>query len=229
MTLAVFDIDGTICDTQEVESRCFSLAVEEILGIIIDSSDWSRFAEPTSSGIIRELGANTDEEQVVKERFVSLLAEERVEYPGDFSPICGVLEFIKRLCSESNIEVAIATGGFDSEAAFKLECCGLDLTKFANATSSDTPRRVDIIPLAIERAGYDLNSSIVYFGDAPWDVRACETLQVPMIGIGRRVDELRRLGVEDVFRDYSGSDTIFGSMLRRAEQGVPAKSDRSGG
>jgi hypothetical protein len=62
--------------------------------------------------------------------------------------------------------------------------------------------------LAASRAGFAL-SSVVYFGDAPWDVRVTEMLQIPMIGIGRRFEELRSLGLPHVFRDYSNPDAII--------------------
>lgn len=79
---------------------------------------------------------------------------------------------------------------------------------FPHASSSDTPRRRDILPLAAKRAGFEI-SSVVYFGDAPWDVRVSRALGVPMIGIGRRIEELSALGVRHVFRDYTDADAII--------------------
>ena len=38
-----------------------------------------------------------------------------------------------------------------------------------------------------------------------------------MIGIGRRIDQLRTLGVQHVFRDYSDPDAIV-RALRRLER-----------
>jgi len=219
MTLVVFDIDGTICDTQEVEGRCFALAVEEMLGVIIDTSDWSAFTDPTSSGIIRELGGESKDEYLVKQRFVVLLEEESREYPGDFSPIRGVSEFVRRVSNDENFEVAIATGGFDTEAAFKLECCRLELDSFPHATSSDASKRLDIIPLAVSSAGYEMNS-VVYFGDAPWDIEVCEKLEIPMIGIGRRIEKLRNLGLQEVFRDFDDANAIFEVLLETIESAL---------
>jgi hypothetical protein len=80
---------------------------------------------------------------------------------------------------------------------------------------SDTPRRRDIIPLAASRAGFDL-ASVVYFGDAPWDARVSDILSVPMIGIGRRYEQLRELGVRHVFRDYSNADRIIEVIMALA-------------
>jgi hypothetical protein len=107
--------------------------------------------------------------------------------------------------------VAIATGGFDKEAEFKLACCGLRLGDFPHATASDTPRRRDIIELACARAGFEIDSA-VYFGDAPWDARVTSELGMPMIGIGRRCEQLLQLGVRFAFPDYSDPESIMTAL-----------------
>jgi|CXWL01.1.fsa_nt_gi phosphoglycolate phosphatase-like HAD superfamily hydrolase len=210
--LAIFDNDGTICDTQEVEGKCYSKAIEHVTGRSLSTLDWTTYEEPTSSAIVRDLLADDpaalEKEEEIKHEFVRLLEQERPMFPGDFTPLAGAVQFITRLKNERICSVAIATGCFDTSARFKLRCCGITLEDFPHATSSDTPRRRDIIPLAAGRAGFPI-SSVVYFGDAPWDVRVSGILGVPMIGIGRRIDRLRELGLQHVFRDYSEADAII--------------------
>ena len=213
--LAIFDIDGTICDTQAVEGRCYALAIEHVTGLRLSTHDWSVYDEPTSAGIVRQMLAGDislkEKEERIKHEFCRLLRNERPSHPGDFSPISGAVEFIDRL-QEQSFHVAIATGGFDIEAQFKLECCGIDVGAFPHATSSDASCRSDIIALAALRAGFEL-TSVVYFGDAPWDVKACAKIGIPMIGIGRRHEKLRSLGVQNTFRDYSEPDRIMSALL----------------
>lgn len=209
--LAIFDIDGTVCDTQDVEGRCYAQALEEVCGFSIDTIEWSSFEEPTSSGIVRAiLGDDPNriaKECEVRDRFVGLLQEEQPKYPDDFSPINGAIDFVVNLSACDGVSVAFATGGFDTEVAFKLKCCGLDLSDFPHATSSDTPGRREIIPLAAKRSGFDLRTA-VYFGDAPWDVKVANLLSLPMIGIGRRIDMLQQLGVRHAFRDFTQPDIV---------------------
>ncbi|MCB1100242.1 MAG: HAD hydrolase-like protein [Verrucomicrobiae bacterium] len=220
--LAIFDIDGTICDTQDVEGRCYLRAFEETFGIRLATTDWTTFEEPTSSGIVRSLCAGCEDveekEIAFRDRFVALLEKERPDFPGDFCPLAGATEFIELLLADPTVTVAFATGGFDTEAAFKLRCCGIELGNFPHATSSDTPSRRDIIPLAASRAGTALTSA-VYFGDAPWDNEVCRALGIPMIGIGRRIESLRKLGLEDVFRDFTEPQAIRNTMQNRAARG----------
>mgnify|MGYP000911880503 FL=1 len=210
--LAVFDNDGTICDTQEVEGPCYAKAIEHVTGKSLSSLDWASYEEPTSSAIVRDLLAGDPaapaKEEEIKREFTRLLKEEQPKFPGDFIPLPGAVQFIERLKAENICTVAIATGCFDTSARFKLQCCGIDLDDFPHATSSDTPRRRAIIPLAAARAEFEI-SEVVYFGDAPWDVVVSRLLEVPMIGIGRRIDQLRGLGIRNVFRDYSDSDAII--------------------
>ncbi len=223
--LAVFDNDGTICDTQEVEGACYARAIERVTGRSLSTLDWTTYEEPTSSAIVRDLLGDDPsapaKEEEVKREFVRLLEEERPKFPGDFAPVAGAVRFIERLKEENICSVAIATGCFDTSAKFKLRCCGITLDDFPHATSSDTPRRRDIIPLAAARAGFGV-SSVVYFGDAPWDARVSRILGIPMIGIGRRIERLRYLGVQYVFRDYSDADSIIGVLkeLKKTITGV---------
>jgi beta-phosphoglucomutase-like phosphatase (HAD superfamily) len=225
--LAVFDNDGTICDTQEVEGTCYAKAIERVTGRSLSTLDWTIYEEPTSSAIIRDLLAGDPsapaKEDKIKREFVRLLEEERSRFQGDFTPLSGAVQFIERLKEEKICSVAIATGCFDTSARFKLQCCGIALDDFPHATSSDTPRRRDIVTLAASRAGFEV-SSVVYFGDAPWDVRVSRVLGVPMIGIGRRIEQLSALGIEHVFRDYSDADAIIQVLheLKKPNKAVEA-------
>jgi beta-phosphoglucomutase-like phosphatase (HAD superfamily) len=222
--LLIFDNDGTICDTQQVEGRCYAIAIERVTGMSLASVDWSTFHEPTSSAIVRHLLAADidweDKEKRIEQEFCRLLEEARPQFPADFSPIYGAIQFIERLRSEG-AHVAIATGGFNKEAEFKLACCGLKLGDFPHATASDTPRRRDIIRLACARAGFEIDS-VVYFGDAPWDARVSSELGIPMIGIGRRCEQLRQLGVSFAFPDYRDPESIM-TALRIISGKMPRK------
>ena len=224
--LAIFDNDGTLCDTQEVEGSCYARAIESVTGKVLSTLDWTTYDDPTSSGIVRDLLAGDPHagrrEVEIKQEFLRLLEEGRPKFPGDFSPVAGAVEFITRLKNDGICSVAIATGCFDTSARFKLQCCGIDLDAFPFATSSDTPKRQDIIGLAARRAGFGLESA-VYFGDAPWDVRVSRTLGLPMIGIGRRHERLKALGVA-AFPDYSEPNRIIEALLavrKKANQARP--------
>jgi phosphoglycolate phosphatase-like HAD superfamily hydrolase len=220
--LTIFDIDGTLCDSQDTEGACYAKAIEHITGKSLASLDWTTYSEPTSSGIIQTLLQGDDlareKERQIEIEYVRLLREAQNIYPEEFIPISGAVEFLHRLHEQKVSQVAIATGCFIEEARFKLECCGIDIDDYPHATSSDTPRRRDIIPLVASRAGID-TSSVIYFGDAPWDVDVSQILKIPMVGIGRRMQTLRSLGTSVAFPDYTEPDAII-LAIKEIKKGV---------
>lgn len=226
--LAIFDNDGTICDSQAVEAECYAEAILRVTGRPLATVDWNAYPECTSSAIVREfLVGDPDaaaKEAAIEQDFVQLLEEARPTSPADFTPLPGAVEFLARLRRENICAVAIATGCFAASARFKLRCCGLDLDAFPHATSSDTPTRRTILPLAATRAGFAIKDA-VYFADGQWDVRAARELGIPMIGIGRRIEHLRSLGVEHVFRDYTEAPAILDALKEIARQRQGSRSD----
>jgi phosphoglycolate phosphatase-like HAD superfamily hydrolase len=57
MHLVVFDIDGTLTDTNLVDGECYWRAVREVLGLSGERPDWSDFHHVTDVGIAAELCA----------------------------------------------------------------------------------------------------------------------------------------------------------------------------
>src|SRR5438128_9751655 len=53
--LVVFDIDGTLTDTNLVDSNCYWRAVSQVLGLSGEQPDWSNFRHVTDAGIAAEL------------------------------------------------------------------------------------------------------------------------------------------------------------------------------
>ena len=114
-----------------------------------------------------------------------------------FAPRSGVPELLAHLESQPGVGVAIATGDWLETISFKLGASGLDVSRYPMATSSDRPRRPDIIRLAAQRAGRDL-ADVVYVGDGVWDLKACQELGVPFIGTGSRPHLLKDAGAQYV-------------------------------
>jgi phosphoglycolate phosphatase-like HAD superfamily hydrolase len=55
MHLVVFDIDGTLTDTNLMDGECYWRAVSEVLGLFGEQPDWSDFRHVTDVGIAAEL------------------------------------------------------------------------------------------------------------------------------------------------------------------------------
>jgi phosphoglycolate phosphatase-like HAD superfamily hydrolase len=57
--LAVFDIDGTLTDTEAVDTERFVSAFRQEFGLRLDELDWGAYPHATDSGITREVFQRT--------------------------------------------------------------------------------------------------------------------------------------------------------------------------
>ena len=55
MKVVIFDIDGTLTQTNAVDSECFIRSVREILGVEDFETDWSQYQFVTDSGVAQEI------------------------------------------------------------------------------------------------------------------------------------------------------------------------------
>lgn len=195
MHLILFDIDGTLADSQEFDSELFVCAVRTVLGIRIDD-DWSTYRNVTDGGILDEIidgaGLRSDRTRIhreVRDTFVRLVAEFMQEQGGRLPEIPGAQAFLADLQSRSSVAVGLATGGWEETARMKLQAAGLSADDLCLASGSDALTRVEIMQLAAKRA---LNGATAgrtaYFGDGVWDKRASEALRYQFIAIGNNVE-----------------------------------------
>src|SRR5919205_884363 len=84
MRLAIFDIDGTLTETNEVDSVCFVRALADAHAVGEMDTDWGGYAHTTDSFITQEIlrtrfGRPPDEGEMAssRRRFVALLEAER--------------------------------------------------------------------------------------------------------------------------------------------------------
>lgn len=214
--LIIFDIDGTLCDTHEVDAVCFAAAVKRVTGRSLSTVDWSSYPEATNSAIAQDflrIGGEPDigtGERQIREEFVRLLEEKGRQDAVLFRPIDGALEIINGL-KRNSCGIAIATGCWRESARVKLRLAGFDLAGMPFASSTDTRRRADIIALAAARAGHALSDS-VYVGDGVWDVQAARELGIRFIGIGRKHELLRAHGTRRVLVSFRDEKAFYEAL-----------------
>jgi len=194
MNLVVFDIDGTLTQTNEVDGRCFEEALRNVLGVADFDTCWEKYQFVTDSGVAQEISQryrdcpiSGAEMAALHERIVELLAENPA---SSFPEVPGAAAFVKTLFELDDYAVALATGANDLSARYKLATAGIEYEEIPLATSSDAVVREHIMLLAMDRAaekhdcGFD---KIVYFGDAIWDVKATANLGWKFVGIGEKL------------------------------------------
>ncbi len=215
--LVIFDVDGTLLGGETADWLAFDRAIESVLDFVADETFFAGLPEITAQSIaeaaIRASGAQPGNglEQRIHDEYLRGLRGAHSSDQLTFQPRPGVRPLLQHLASTPGVKVALATGDWHSTITFKLAAAGIDISSYPLATSSDTPRRADIIRLAAERAGLPL-SHAVYVGDGVWDMRACRELEMGFIGTGGRTHHLSEHGVEHLLEPL---DTVaFLALLR---------------
>jgi beta-phosphoglucomutase-like phosphatase (HAD superfamily) len=216
MHIALFDIDGTLTQSNEIDSICFADAFRDVFGVEIDTN-WNSYRHTTDRGIVvealrRARGREADAHEIAlhRTRFVELLGERMTE----LNEVPGAGAFIAQMISR-DWRVVLCTGAWSDSARLKLMRAGLP-TGLPLASCDDDIAREDILRRGIALAGGGDGDVIVSFGDAPWDVRAAANLDLPFIGIAAdaRAENLRRSGAAEVFDDFENAEAVFAAIDR---------------
>ena len=217
--IAVFDIDGTLTDTNPVDEECYLTAIRDELGWEVGPG-WDGLDDVTDAQILRALWARERAdpfpkslERSVIRRFLELLEHEAVERPHRFAAVPGArhaFDLVRRL----GWSPAIATGAWRESALLKLRAADIPFAGVPLSTSSDEVARAAIIRRLLPGATTQDPKAAVYFGDAVWDVRAAGILGIRFVGVGhgRAAERLRAAGAPIVIRDFDDPDTVAAAL-----------------
>ena len=222
MKLVIFDVDGTLTRTVEVDSACFVQAFADEFKITDINTDWARYEHYTDSGIADEifrqkLGRALSPEEHIKliDRFLFLLGKNAKTSPELFGEIPGAKKTLLRLENEPGWKMAIATGCWLDSAFFKLEKAGIRPQGIPIASADDSMIREKIARLSRKRARslYRVRhfQRVVYVGDGIWDVRMARRLEIPFLGVGDEEKQkyLSRAGAEHFLPDLRDYDLFL--------------------
>lgn len=219
MPVAVFDIDGTLTDTYEVDVECYEAAVLAELGLEIPS-DWPTFDEVTDAAILatacHRLGRPIPDQEVqsrIAHRVAELLEAAYAEGPDRFRAIPGAVGIFQTL-TEAGWTVAMATGAWRPSALVKLRAAGVPFEGTPLASSSDHPSRAGIIRHAVNSLPSGCEGPFVYIGDGVWDGRASLSLGYAFVGVasGSKAEQLKDVGASAVVPDFSDAALFLGHL-----------------
>lgn len=174
-TLVMFDVDGTLTESFDLDSATYLDALRETFGFNDVSDDWASYRNVTDAGILAEvfearLGRlpTSDETRRMKIRFAALLVA-RIDAAGSVRPVAGAAALLARL-SETPDEyaVAYASGGWGVTARLKLRSAGLPVEGIPGAFADDDVSREGICRAAHRRAEAQHRCelrTVVYVGD----------------------------------------------------------------
>ncbi len=228
MKLVLFDIDGTLTISDGFGRRCFLDAVASEFGITDASSDWGAYEHVTDAGISRQIlrehhGSEPGEREIERlhDAYHRRLELALAGQPDAYVALEGSAAALAGLAASPNWCVGIASGNWRRAGRMKLCSAGLTADGFACGYADDAIEKPRILAAAIEAARVCAKlefSSIVYVGDAPWDVRAATELGIGFVGVshGRTGKEgLRSTTEYEVVRNYEDLGR-FEAVLQRA-------------
>jgi phosphoglycolate phosphatase-like HAD superfamily hydrolase len=211
----MFDLDGTLVDSNPVDSQCYLQALVDVFGFDLDKidRDWGNYPHVTDAGILQtlcqvELGRAPTEIEIgdYQCRFLELLVLAISQ--KSLQSIAGAREILERLSLDSDYALSMATGAWKQTADYKLQQTGLDGIISPIAYSDDARARVEIMKCAYRRSLEFYRQSqfetVTYLGDGVWDGIASKQLNYNFIGIGtgKRAVDLLATGARSVFPHY---------------------------
>lgn len=223
MKLAIFDIDGTLTNTNSVDEECFINALAEAHAITGIDTDWSTYPHTTDSGITQHIfqeqfARSPEATELVKFKrcFVNMLSEQYRSDSSSFAEIASASTAINRLKGESDWAVAIATGCWRESALLKLRAARIDIEGIPAAYAEDGLAREEILQAAVSQSleQYQVSrfGKIVSIGDGLWDVRTARRLGLSFLGVGsgESAAMLHQAGAKHVIEDFAD----YGQLLR---------------
>jgi beta-phosphoglucomutase-like phosphatase (HAD superfamily) len=214
MPIALFDIDGTLTASNEIDSACRAQAFMDVFRFPLNTN-WNDYEHVTDRGIANEAFRQKHERDPTEDelsrdrvRCVQLLQQEL----NELKEIPGAGAFIKQLRARG-WRIALCTGAWGDSAMLKLARAGLPTDLPLASCDHDISRKA-ILEHGIALAGGRRREAVVSFGDALWDVNAAGLLHLPFIGIGKGAETLRRSGAAEAFTDYLHADAVFAAIDR---------------
>ncbi len=224
--LVLFDIDGTILQSNGAGRRAMLTALREVFGS--PGPEDHRYDGKTDPQIVREVmrmeghhDAHIDERMdVLMSLYLSHLEHELQHVDTLVHP--GIFELLAALEGRADTILGLLTGNLREGAYAKLRAAGIDPHCFrVGAFGSDHEHRPELPALARGRARAELGvhlegEDLVVIGDTPADVECGRSLGVRAIGVATgayTVDELLRCGAYAAFETLADTDRVVSAIV----------------
>ena len=221
----LFDIDGTLVDTNYLHVHAWHRAFAEV-NVSVESWRIHHRIGMDGGSLLSEL--LPDESDDVTSRAKDLHQRFYKETSGLIRPLSAGRDLLDAV-ADMGLQVVLATSAPEDELAILREVLDREDVVSAVTSSEDVETakpRPDIVEVALERAGVGADRA-VFVGDTVWDIRAAARAGVECIGFrsgGIGELELSREGAVTVFDDPRAlvdglSDSPIGRLAESASNG----------
>jgi phosphoglycolate phosphatase-like HAD superfamily hydrolase len=168
----IFDLDGTLVDSYDLDEQLYRKAVLSELPNVKLRKSWYDYHYSTDSGILMEILTEfnlpvRDYYDSVRRRFGNLV-KNHLQSANKCAPI-----------------------------RMKLEAAGLSDLNVPMSSGDDAHSRKGVMQICASKMKSSI-SSFVYVGDAEWDLRAANKLGWQFIGVGPRIEGKCDIWVPDL-------------------------------
>ncbi len=198
MDAIIFDIDGTLLQSDASDDTWYLAAIREVLGNVNLRPSWGMYTQFTATGILAEILADNaivhtrETVAAVRNYFVTSVSRHVAER-GPFAEVPGARTFVESLHSSTTHRVAYATGGWHGAAHLKLSTSAFPIAGVPLATSDDYLERQEIMLHALRQLNGDFDT-VTYYGDGHWDAIAAKALGWKFVPVGRKLNGLTTYG-----------------------------------
>jgi phosphoglycolate phosphatase-like HAD superfamily hydrolase len=180
MRLALFDIDGTLVTDGGAAREAYAFALDAVYGLRADLQryDFSGRTDPQITHmVLGDAGFSPEEIDAAMprlwEHYLDALARSA---PGRVRVLPGIPELLDTLAADPRVMLGLLTGNIERGARVKLGNAALNHYFPFGAFGSDSARREELPPIAVERAsrrnGHRFQArDVVIIGDSIYDIR----------------------------------------------------------
>jgi phosphoglycolate phosphatase len=192
--LLLFDIDGTLLDTQGAGRSAITTAFSDAFGIPPDDMPPIDLAGATDSGIAHGLfdachiERSPENIEAFFDTYLEELSHHLTHIHVDGSLLTGVAQLLDTLRDQSPHTLALLTGNIQRGAFVKLAHYGIDHHFLTGAFGDDHHDRDQLGPIARKRVQDHHNLSfdfddVVVIGDTPKDIRCARACGARVIAV----------------------------------------------
>jgi phosphoglycolate phosphatase-like HAD superfamily hydrolase len=224
-SLVLFDIDGTLIEGSGEGIKAYADAVRDVLGLQIRAEGYET-AGKTDRLILRELLAASGvspaqgQEPMLLAQYLRKVTAQIRAAPGMMLP--GVKGLLRRLSSQEDLCLGLATGNLEQAARLKLELHGLNGVFRTGGFADDGLYREQVVAAGIRKARQAHGTPfdrIVVVGDTPRDVDAARANRVASIVVATgpfSVAELEKCPADAIMEDLTDHEEFIRQLERLA-------------